>query len=177
MALLRPPFLLAAFTLGLTVLGPFAHAADEASASLIGTDGANHGTAHLTETPTGVLLRIEATHLPAGWHGLHFHEKGVCTPPKFTSAGSHVHAASPVVHGLLNPKANDDGDLPNLFVASDGTATVELHTTLVSLHGTDNRPALLDTDGSSLVIHAKPDDYTTQPIGGAGDRIACGVIH
>lgn len=53
---------------------------------------------------------------------------------------------------------------------------VELHSTLASLKGAEGRPALLDNDGSALVIHANPDDYTTQPIGGAGDRIACAVI-
>ena len=30
--------------------------------------------------------------------------------------------------------------------------------------------------GKSLVVHAMPDDYKTQPSGGSGDRIACGVI-
>ena len=36
--------------------------------------------------------------------------------------------------------------------------------------------ALLDADGASIVIHAGADDYTTDPAGNAGDRIACGVI-
>ena len=35
---------------------------------------------------------------------------------------------------------------------------------------------LKDADGSALVIHANPDDHMSQPIGGAGARIACGVI-
>lgn len=53
--------------------------------------------------------------------------------------------------------------------------TVELYSTLVSIDGNDGRPALRDVDGSTLVIHANPDDYTTQPIGGAGGRIACAI--
>jgi Cu-Zn family superoxide dismutase len=44
---------------------------------------------------------------------------------------------------------------------------------LVSLEG---ERSLLDGDGSALVIHAQPDDYTTDPAGDAGDRIACGVV-
>ena len=36
--------------------------------------------------------------------------------------------------------------------------------------------ALLDEDGSAVVIHAAADDYQTDPAGNAGDRIACGVI-
>jgi Cu-Zn family superoxide dismutase len=77
---------------------------------------------------------------------------------------------------LLNPDANDSGDLPNIYANADGSATVELYSTLVSLNGGGDRPALLDSDGSALVIHAQPDDYKSQPIGGAGDRVACAEI-
>lgn len=166
----------AALAIGLAVLPAMAHAADTATAHLVGTDGTDRGTANIAEAPKGVILRIMAKGLTPGWHGIHFHEKGDCGPPKFTSAGAHVHATTPVVHGLLNPNANDAADLPNLFVNQDGTATVELYSTLVSLNGKDGRPALLDADGAALVIHANPDDYRTQPIGGAGDRVVCGVI-
>lgn len=153
-----------------------AHAADTAAGNLLGTDGAPHGNVQVTAAPHGVLLRITAQGLTPGWHGMHFHEKGNCEAPKFTSAGAHVHAATPVVHGLLNADANDAGDLPNLFVGPDGKATVEMYSTLVTLNGTDGHPAVLDADGTSLVIHAKPDDYHSQPIGGAGDRVACAVL-
>ena len=87
-----------------------------------------------------------------------------------------MHAATPVVHGLLNPQANDDGDLPNIFVGADGKVTVELYSTLVALEPGTSRPALLGPAGAAVVIHASPDDYTTQPIGGAGARIACAVL-
>ena len=80
------------------------------------------------------------------------------------------------LHGLLNPDGNEAGDLPNLYVAADGTGTAELFSGYVSLSGKSTRPALMDTDGSALVIHASPDDHKTQPIGGAGARVACGVI-
>ncbi|MCE2574711.1 superoxide dismutase[Cu-Zn] [Komagataeibacter sp. FNDCR2] len=168
--------LFAALVLSLAPFSSMAHAADTAVGNLLGSDGTARGTIHVTEAPKGVLLRVEAKGLIPGWHGIHFHEKGDCGAPKFTSAGAHVHATSPVVHGLLNPNANDAGDLPNIFVGTDGAATVEFYSTLVSLNGKDGRPALLDADGSALVIHANPDDYQTQPIGGAGDRVACAVI-
>ncbi|MBO1324288.1 superoxide dismutase family protein [Acetobacter sp. TBRC 12305] len=166
-----------ALACGLALLPSLGLAADTATASLTGADGKDLGTVHVTDAPKGVLLHIEAKGLTPGWHGMHFHEKGVCEAPKFTSAGAHVHTTKPVVHGLLNANANDEGDLPNLFVAADGSATVEVYSTLVSLKGEGSRPALLDADGAALVIHAKPDDYQSQPIGGSGDRIACGVIH
>jgi Cu-Zn family superoxide dismutase len=146
------------------------------SSNLVGSDGAVIGKITVTDAPHGVLLRISAEGLKPGWHGLHFHEKADCQGPSFKSAGAHVHGATPVTHGLLNAQANDDGDLPNLFVAADGTVMVELYSTLVSLQGAGNRPALLDADGSAVVIHANPDDYMSQPIGGAGDRVACAPI-
>jgi Cu-Zn family superoxide dismutase len=138
--------------------------------------GASLGQAQLTEAPNGVLIRVEAKGLTPGWHGLHFHEKGDCSKPDFTSAGGHVHAKPTMVHGLQNPDANEAGDLPNLFAAADGSATAEIFTTYVSLSTGGARPALIDADGSALVIHANPDDHKTAPIGGAGPRIACAVI-
>lgn len=167
---------LALFACTMALLPSLAHAADTASGSLVGTDGASHGTIQVTDVPKGVLLRVEAKGLTPGWHGMHFHEKGTCEAPKFTTAGPHVHASTPVVHGLLNPNANDAGDLTNVYVGADGTATVELFSPLVSLKPGKGVPALLDADGSALVIHAHPDDYQSQPIGGAGDRVACAVI-
>jgi Cu-Zn family superoxide dismutase len=166
--------LLHALSAGLVLSAAALLPAFAAGGDLKGADGAMHGTITVTGAPKGVLLRIEARGLTPGWHGAHFHEKGDCSDAKFTSAGSHVHATAPVTHGLMNAQANDAGDLPNIHVGSDGTATVELYSTLVSLNGA--APMLMDADGSALVIHAKPDDYTSQPIGGAGDRVACAVI-
>lgn len=166
----------ALLTFGLAFMPSLAHAADTASGNLIGTDSASHGTIKVTEAPKGVLLRVEAKGLTPGWHGMHFHDKGSCETPKFTSAGPHIHAETPVVHGLLNSNANDAGDLPNIFVGADGTVTVELYSPLVRLKEGADHPALLDADGSALVIHAHADDYQSQPIGGAGDRVACAVL-
>ena len=165
-----------ALSAGLLVASQASAAATSATAELKGADGKTLGTATLTEAPHGALLRIEAKGLTPGWHGLHFHEKGDCGAPDFKSAGAHVHTTTAVVHGLLNPDGNDNGDLPNLFAAADGSATAELFSPLVSLNGAGGRPALLDADGSSIVVHASPDDYKTQPIGGAGARVACGVV-
>lgn len=134
------------------------------------------GSVTVTEAPKGVLVHIEASGLTPGWHGMHFHEKGDCGDAAFKMAGGHVHAMTPAVHGLLNPDGNDNGDLPNLFAGADGKAMADAFTTTVSLKAGAAKPALLDADGSALVIHAAPDDYRSQPIGGAGARIACAVI-
>jgi Cu-Zn family superoxide dismutase len=122
-----------------------------------------------------VLVKLQLKGLTPGWHGLHFHEKGDCSKSDFTSAGGHVHTTTPATHGLLNPRGNDSGDMPNVYVGADGTANVEVFSTFVSLKAA-GRPVLMDADGSAIVIHAGPDDHNTQPIGGAGARVACGVV-
>lgn len=138
--------------------------------TLKNASGASAGTVELVAAPKGLLIKVDATGLTPGWHAIHLHEKADCSDPAFKNAGGHVHGATPVVHGLLNPQANDQGDLPNIYAAADGTAKAELFTSLTTMM------PLHDADGSAIVIHAKPDDYTTQPIGGAGDRVVCGII-
>lgn len=148
-----------------------------ARATLVnGTAGAA-GTAVFRQGPTGVVIRIEATGLTPGWHGLHLHAVGRCEGPKFTSAGSHVkHGGAAAVHGLLNPEGPESGDLPNLFAGVDGRGFAEVFTTDAALVDGAAGANLLDADGAAILIHALADDHTTQPIGGSGDRIACGVI-
>jgi Cu-Zn family superoxide dismutase len=152
-------------------------AAAQMTGPLVGADNARIGTVQVTDAPGGVLLRIEASGLTPGWHAIHFHEKGTCDDAGFKASGAHVHAgkAAPV-HGLLNPARKDNGDLPNFFVAADGTAKAEMFSTFVSMKGGAGRLALADADGSAVVVHANADDYRTQPIGGAGDRIGCAVV-
>lgn len=151
-------------------------AADTLTGKLISPTGADMGTVTIKPAPNGVILRVEAKGLTPGWHGMHFHEKGSCTDEKFASAGGHVHSMTPVTHGLLNAGANDAGDLTNIFANTDGTATAEVYSTLVNAREGGKLPALMDADGSSVVIHAMPDDYSTQPIGGAGVRVACAAL-
>jgi len=144
--------------------------APQTTAELKNGSGQVVGKVTLVEAPKGVLLKVEAKGLTPGWHGLHFHEKADCSKADFTSAGGHTHGGGDRVHGLLNPKANETGDLPNLYVAADGTGVTEVFSSLTTL------PALKDADGSAVLIHAGADDHQTQPIGGAGARVACAEI-
>ena len=145
-------------------------------APLTGSGGGTIGRVTLTDAPQGVLLRVEASGLTPGWHAVHFHEKADCSDAAFKSAGGHVHMASPSSHGLLNPAANDLGDLPNVYAGADGSAHAEIFSSLVALRPGTPRANLLDADGSAVVLHAAPDDYVSQPIGGAGARVACASI-
>jgi Cu-Zn family superoxide dismutase len=106
-------------------------------------------------------------------HGIHFHAVGRCDPPDFMSAGDHFNPTNRQ-HGQRNPQGPHAGDLPNLTVEANGTATYQATNALVTLGPGAN--SLLDADGSALVIHADPDDDVTDPAGNSGGRIACAVI-
>ena len=151
-------------------LGASAANAHTLSADLRNAAGATIGKVTLTAAPKGVLMRVEAKGLTPGWHGLHLHEKADCSKADFTSAGGHTHGGGDRVHGLLNPKANETGDLPNLYVDSHGAGATEIFSGLTTL------AALKDADGSAVVIHANPDDHLAQAIGGAGPRVACAEV-
>ena len=144
-----------------------------AQARLVSTAGRLVGTARFEQAPDRVLIRIEAKGLPPGPHGLHLHETGACTPD-FQAAGGHINPDG-AMHGLKHPDGPDAGDLPNLIVGRDGRAQAEMVTERVSISG-GPQPALLDADGSAVIVHAEPDDHVTQPIGGSGERIACGIV-
>jgi Cu-Zn family superoxide dismutase len=161
--------LAAALAVSLTATAAPAHDG-KVTAPLKDGSGTTVGEVSLTAGPGGVLIRIEAARLTPGWHGAHLHDKGDCSKSDFTTAGGHVHGDGASVHGLLNPQRNDTGDLPNVYVGRDGALGAELWTKEVTLAG------LRDADGSAVVIHASPDDHKTQPIGGAGARVACAVI-
>lgn len=143
---------------------------------LVDARGAAVGEIVLTDAPNGVLLSIAASGLSPGWHAVHFHEKADCSDAAFKAAGGHVHTMTPSVHGLLNPAATDLGDLPNVYAGADGKANAQSFSALVAMRPGTPRSNLLDADGSAIVVHAKADDYMTQPIGGAGERVACAAV-
>jgi Cu-Zn family superoxide dismutase len=144
-----------------------------ASATMEGTDGADHGSVTFTETNSGVLIKAELTGLPPGPHGFHLHAVGVCEPP-FESAGDHYNPTN-VAHGFLAEGGPHVGDLPNIHIPDSGAVTVEVLNAFVALRE-DSGNTLFDEDGTALLIHAAADDYQGQPGGHAGDRIACGVV-
>ena len=158
---------------------PASEGVESAIARLITNDGAEVGTATFRQGPEGVVIRIEAGGLPESardaWHGGHLHETGDCSASDFTSAGGHINPSGRA-HGLLNPDGPDNADLGNFRIHADGALMTEFYTTRVSLDGQTDAPTLLDDDGSAFILHADPDDHSSQPIGGAGPRILCGVI-
>jgi Cu-Zn family superoxide dismutase len=149
-----------------------AFSAELANAQLKDSGGKAIGDVDLRQTPAGVLIKLQVKGLPPGEHAFHFHAVGKCEPP-FESAGPHFNPTN-AHHGMMSGHGHA-GDMPNLHVPQSGDLAVELLNTAVTLD--EGKPnSLLDRDGSSLVIHAKADDYKTDPAGNSGDRIACGVI-
>jgi Cu-Zn family superoxide dismutase len=148
-------------------------APEKAKATLVNSQGQKVGEAQLEETSGGVKIILKVENLPPGVHAFHIHEKGDCHGPDFMTAGGHFNPFGKK-HGLKNPEGPHAGDLPNLVVGADGKETLETIATQVTLKPGKN--SLFHPGGTSLVIHAGPDDYLTDPAGNAGARIACGVI-
>lgn len=149
------------------------------AAPITGAEGQPIGTIALRQGIGGVLIDVEiqAGVLSPGWHGMHFHQIGDCSDAGFKISGAHVGHGAALQHGLLNPQGPEAGDLPNLHVPEAGPARGQAFTSLVRLFpGQGAGLALLDGDGAAFVIHASPDDHISQPIGGAGPRLACAAL-
>lgn len=146
-----------------------------AKASLSPSAGSSvKGDLTLTNEGTAVSIRGEITGLePGKEHGFHVHDLGECSLPDFKSAGEHFNPTKDP-HGGPKSDARHLGDIPNIKADANGRASVDISVKGVTLQDKDGAPT--EILGKALVVHAKPDDYKTQPSGDSGDRIACGVI-
>ena len=118
---------------------------------------------HLTGTLGGFM--------PNSTHAIHVHEKGDCTAADASSAGGHFNPSGSA-HGRASAPVHHAGDMDNLVSGADGTVQLNVHLRGVTLGGN----AANDIGGRSIVVHAAADDYTSQPAGNSGARVACGVI-
>jgi len=143
------------------------------TASFVGVDGTDIGTAHLSPVSGGgVLIDAEISGLPAdSWVAFHIHETGECDPASgFKSAGGHFNPTG-AAHGFLAEDGPHAGDMPNQHVEGDGTLRTQVLNAAVTLGAGETA-----IEGRAIVIHDGPDDYQSQPSGDAGSRIACAVI-
>ena len=146
---------------------------EDVTVRLTTAQGQAAGMAIIKSASHGVIVQLKAKNLPAGEHGIHFHQNAKCDPPDFKTAGPHFNPDGKK-HGLKNPEGHHAGDMKNLTVTANGTARTTIVDDDVNLG--DDSHSLFSNGGTSLVIHAKPDDMKTDPTGNSGDRIACGVI-
>ena len=142
-----------------------------ATAAMKNAAGRDLGTLTLTESAQGLTASGRLTGLTPGEHGVHIHMVGQCQAP-FESAGGHWNPTNRQ-HGSQNPQGPHFGDMPNITVAADSSANVQVTTAGGTLKGAN---ALLDADGAAIVVHARADDLKTDPSGNSGDRVACGVV-
>src|SRR3954470_15285595 len=146
-----------------------------AIARLVNREGKPAGTVDFATVNRGVLITFDLQGLPPGAHAVHLHASGNCDAKSgFTSAGPILTLIPGKQHGYLAEGGPAAGDLPNQFAGADG----RLHaSTLASAFSLGNgKRSIFDRDGVAVILDARGDDYRTQPLGNAGDRIACGVV-
>lgn len=124
------------------------------------------GLVKFYDTPyDGVLVEAEVFGLPnhseqnsTEFYAMHIHENGDCSED-FIHTGNHYDPAG-------QPHPGHAGDLIPLF-SNQGYAWCSFY---------DKRFTIGEILGRSVIIHAMPDDFMTQPSGNSGAKIACGII-
>ncbi len=127
------------------------------------------GTVAFTRADDGVRIVVDLTGLSPGLHAFHIHEFGDCCAPDAASAGGHFNPEGQP-HGGPDAAERHAGDLGNIVADETGHAQLDRTDSGITLDGDES---IL---GRSVIVHAGPDDFWTQPTGNAGARVACGVI-
>jgi Cu-Zn family superoxide dismutase len=128
------------------------------------------GTVWFTQQGLRVNVRVQVSGLaPNQEHGFHVHEKGDCSSPDGMSTGGHFNPGGQP-HGPQSAP-HHGGDMPSLKADAAGNAQASFQ-----IEGVSVATGIDGLLGRGVIVHAKPDDYTTQPTGNSGARIACGVI-
>lgn len=143
-----------------------------ANAELKPTAGnAVSGTVRFQQRGGKVLVTANVAGLkPGAEHGFHVHDKGDCSAADGMSAGGHFNPASKP-HGSPQHAERHAGDMPNLKADAGGKAVLSFETDLLAVGaGASN------VVGRSVIVHRDPDDFTTQPTGNSGPRLACGLV-
>ncbi|CAI0432315.1 unnamed protein product [Linum tenue] len=150
---------------------------------VLGNSDGVKGTVYFTQEGDGpTTVTGDISGLKPGLHGFHVHAMGDTTNGcmstgtyAFACAGPHFNPQGKE-HGAPEDEDRHAGDLGNVTVGDDGTATftiVDKHIPLTGPHS---------IIGRAVVVHADPDDLgkggheLSKSTGNAGGRIACGII-
>jgi Cu-Zn family superoxide dismutase len=145
--------------------------AQSAAARLEPTKGnATAGNVTFTQKGDKVAIEAKVSGLTPGGHGFHIHEKGDCSSGDGMSAGGHF---NPTGKPHANPSVPDHhtGDMPMLVADASGNASLSLELGAMTVGS-----GATDVVGKAVIVHKDTDDYTTQPTGNSGGRVACGLI-
>ncbi|MDP9606625.1 superoxide dismutase family protein [Variovorax sp. NFACC27] len=135
------------------------------------TPNPTRGTVTFTALDHGVRVAGEVRGLvPGSEHGFHIHEKGDCGD-NGNASGGHFNPTGGT-HGKFGAPGSHAGELPSLVADAKGVARFSVEDHSISL----TPGAANSVIGRALVVHRDPDDFTTQPAGNSGPRIACSVI-
>ena len=146
-----------------------------AIARLVNRDGKPVGSVDFATVNRGIIVTFDLHDLPPGPHAVHLHTSGNCDARTgFTAAGPILTLIPGKQHGYLAEGGPEAGDLPNQFAGADGKLHASTLTSAFSLG--NGKRSIFDRDGVAVILDARGDDYRTQPLGNAGDRIACGVV-
>lgn len=146
--------------------------APRATAALSPTAGNTAaGTVEFAERGGRTVVTATITGLrPNSEHGFHVHERGDCSSPDAESAGGHFNPSN-APHGHFASLNRHPGDLPNLRADAQGAATLRWESSELSVRGGAG-----SVINRSVIVHRDPDDYSSQPSGNSGARLACGVV-
>lgn len=128
-----------------------------------------NGTVYFNETKNGIIITAKINNLPQSknkctgrFFGFHIHEGTSCTgnsEDEFADSKTHLNPTN-------CPHPFHIGDLPPL-IENNGFSYM---TVLI------DKFKIKDILGKAVIIHDMPDDFTTQPSGNSGTKIACGII-
>jgi Cu-Zn family superoxide dismutase len=139
---------------------------DTVTSDVYTTNGTSVGKIVFEDNKYGLLIKPQLSRLPAGLHGFHIHQHPDCGNHAM-NAGSHLDRAATNSH--QGPYGEGHlGDLPVLAVASNGAANTPILAPRIKTK---------DIQGHSIMVHEGGDNYSDNPpLGGGGERIACGKI-
>jgi Cu-Zn family superoxide dismutase len=162
--------LLGVISLGLITGCASMNQGSAARADMVARSGSTvSGTVTFTPVAGGLQVNAIIAGLTPGEHGFHIHEAGDCSAADASSAKGHFNPTGKA-HGHHGGDTRHAGDMPNLIANAQGQASFSAKIMGLELSGNTG------IIGRSVVIHADPDDYKSQPAGNSGKRVACGVV-